>query len=196
MRVPDSGMPEEAYWNRLFDIPLILEWLNIESIVDPIVEFGCGYGTFTIPIAKRTMQTLHAYDIDPSMVEVAVKNMKEANLDNVDFHLRDILEAGTGMEPESVGMVLMFNILHFDQRRIMLKESLRILKPDGIIAVIHWRKDITTPRGPNVQQRPDLQIILSALHGLDLHPVDSGRVLEPYHWGIQLVKGIGRSSFA
>ncbi len=47
MKVFDSGMPDEAYWNSLFDVPLIVDWLNLKNISAPGVEVGCGYGTFT-----------------------------------------------------------------------------------------------------------------------------------------------------
>ena len=68
-------------------------------------------------------------------------------------------------------------------------EASRILKHSGIAAIIHWRKDIETPRGPIVQDRPDQNIILESIVGLDLHFNGNSRILEPYHWGIQLSKG-------
>ncbi len=188
MKVIDSGMPQEAYWDSLFDIPGIVEWLNVERTVDDIVEIGCGYGTFTVPVAKQARGNVLAFDIDPEMLDIARGNIQHAGLRNVQLVERDILERGTGLDPDSVGMVLLFNILHFHERRIVLEEMSRTLKPGGIAAIIHWRKDVATPRGPSVQMRPDLPIVLSAIGGLDLHPVDNGKILEPYHWGIQLVK--------
>jgi tRNA G46 methylase TrmB len=52
MKVFDSGMPEEVYWSSLFDLEAILTWLNPAAGIDPIIEIGCGYGTFTVPIAQ------------------------------------------------------------------------------------------------------------------------------------------------
>jgi SAM-dependent methyltransferase len=188
MKAPDSGMPEEAYWNSLFDIPLIMQWLDVPSIRGSIVEIGCGYGTFTVPVAKETHETLYAYDIEPSMIESALDNVHRAMISTVHFVLRDIVEQGTHLESESVGMVLLFNILHFDERRSILEEAARILMPRGVVAILHWRKDIATPRGPAVEVRPDRQVIMDAFAGLDLVAEDDGRILEPYHWGIRLPK--------
>ncbi len=42
MKVRESGMPEEAYWERLFDVPLILERLGVDARLRNVVEFGCG----------------------------------------------------------------------------------------------------------------------------------------------------------
>jgi ubiquinone/menaquinone biosynthesis C-methylase UbiE len=189
MKVIDSGMPEEAYWKSLFTIPAIVGWLEIERLHDPIVEIGCGYGTFTIPIAKKARNAVYTYDIDSLMIAVARQNAHAAGVTNVIFEERDILERQTGLDAESVGMVTLFNILHFDQRRAMLEEAARILKPSGVAAIIHWRKDIETPRGPLVSTRPDQEIILDAIKGLDLHFNGNSKILAPYHWGIQLIKG-------
>jgi SAM-dependent methyltransferase len=189
MKVIDSGMPDEVYWNDLFDIPRIINWLDLKNIVDPIVEVGCGYGTFTVPIAKKIDNQVLAFDIEPSMLETTRKNVQQSGLTNVQFYLRDILETGTGLESNSVGMILLFNILHFDKRRAMLEEASRILKRSGVVAIIHWRKDIETPRGPSVQMRPDKDTILGSINGLDLHFNGNSKILEPYHWGIQLIKG-------
>jgi ubiquinone/menaquinone biosynthesis C-methylase UbiE len=189
MKVNDSGMPEESYWNSLFDIPLIIEWLNLKNVSGPIVEVGCGYGTFTLPIARETKDKVYAFDIDPLMIETTQKHMQQAGIHNVQFLQRDIIEHGSGLESNSVGLVLLFNILHFTERRIMLEESSRILKPSGTTAIIHWRKDITTPRGPVLHLRPDKQTILDSIIGLDLLFDGNDRILEPYHWGMQLTKG-------
>ena len=190
MKVIDSGMPEEVYWNSLFDIPGITSWLEIDSINGPIVEIGCGYGTFTIPIARQTSNKILAFDIEPAMIASTKRNAQQTGLTNIDLFTRDILEAGTGLEDNSVGMVLLFNILHFDERRKLLEEASRILKNLGVTAIIHWRKDIETPRGPLVNTRPDEEMILKSINGLELNFNGNSRILKPYHWGIQLIKGI------
>jgi len=191
MKVNDSGMPEEAYWNSLFDIEGIVDWLDPAKIHGAtIVEIGCGYGTFTVPIAKKSTGKICAFDIEPSMIEVARENARKAGLSNVTFSLRDVLEQGTGLEADSVDMVLLFNILHFSEKRVFLAEAARILKEGGIVAIIHWRKDIPTPRGPALNVRPDQDEILGAAAGLNLNFHRNSKILEPYHWGIQLVKEV------
>lgn len=192
MKVLDSGMPDEIYWNSLFNIPGIVDWLEIEKIADPVVEIGCGYGTFTVPIAKETKTKVYSFDIDSEMLASAQKNVLAAGLPNVQFFLRDVLVEGTGLPHSSCAMVLLFNILHFTGRRIMLQEASRVLAPSGKIAVIHWRKDIETPRGPSIETRPDKETILNSIDGLDLGFDGDSTILEPYHWGIKLIKGRNR----
>ena len=188
MKVEDSGMPEEVYWNSLFDIEGIVDWLAVSDNNATIVEIGCGYGTFTVPIAKKYTGKIYAFDIEAAMINVAQQNVRNAGLSNVIFSRRDVLEEGTGLESESVDMVLLFNILHFSARRVFLEEASRILKVGGSVAIIHWRKDIATPRGPAVDVRPDQGQILADAEGLHLNFDGNSKVLQPYHWGIQLVK--------
>ena len=193
MKVDDSGMPDETYWDSLFDIPRIVEWLDLKNASAPIVEIGCGYGTFTVPIAMATNTEVYAFDIEPPMIETAQKNSGQSGVRNVRFSLRDIIEEGTGLESGSAGMVLLFNILHFDESRILLEEASRLLKPNGVVAIVHWRKDIETPRGPRIHLRPDQHTILDSVKGLDLYFNGNSTILEPYHWGIQLIKRIKQS---
>ena len=188
MKIHDSGMPEEAYWNSLFDIEGIVNWLAISTKTSAIVEIGCGYGTFTVPVAGKLAGEMYAFDIEPSMIEVARENVRNAGLSNVTFGLRDVIDRGTGLEPTSTDMVLLFNLLHSSKRELLLKEASRLLKDGGIVAIIHWRKDIPTPRGPAIDVRPDQGQILSSSEGLGLHIHGHSRILEPYHWGIQLAK--------
>lgn len=188
MKIEDSGMPEESYWNSLFNIEGIVDWLGIPEKAK-VVEIGSGYGTFTVPIAGLSQGcSVVAFDIDPVMVEITRRNLANAGLSNVECIARDVLAEGTGLESESVNVVLLFNILHFNEKRVLLQEASRILKARGVAAIIHWRKDIPTPRGPAIALRPDIGQIMSAAVGLHLDVLGNSKVLEPYHWGIQLVK--------
>jgi ubiquinone/menaquinone biosynthesis C-methylase UbiE len=189
VKIEDSGMPEEAYWNSLFNIQAIVDWLSIPD-KSRIVEIGCGYGTFTVPVAEVSHNnTVIAFDIEPDMIETTRRHLARHGLSNVECVLRDVLDEGTGLESESVDLVLLFNILHFKERRVLLQEASRILRSGGIAAIIHWRKDISTPRGPVAELRPDMAEIINASEGLELKFQGNSKLLEPYHWGIQLVKG-------
>src|SRR5437667_8551283 len=100
MRVRDSGMPEEQFWESLFDIPLVVDRMGLNRSLRDVVEFGCGYGTFTIPVAKRIAGTLDAFDIDPQMIARTRVRAREAGVSNLTLHLRDVLADGLGL-PES-----------------------------------------------------------------------------------------------
>ena len=69
MKVIDSGMPDEAYWSSLFDVPGIVHWLRLERVTGPIVEIGCGYGTITAPVGQGAPSTVCDLDIEPAIDE-------------------------------------------------------------------------------------------------------------------------------
>ncbi len=70
MKVRDSGMPDELMWAEFFDPPKALATLGLDCGLQDIVEFGCGYGTFTMAAAAIESGTVHALDIEPEMVNI------------------------------------------------------------------------------------------------------------------------------
>jgi SAM-dependent methyltransferase len=119
-----------------------------------IVEFGCGYGTFTIPTAQHATGKVIALDIEPAMVTETIRKAGEARLPNVVGAVRDFVAEGTGLPDAQAGRAMLFNILHIEIPIVLLREAYRILAPGGEAAIIHWRSDIPTPRGPSVEIRP------------------------------------------
>lgn len=182
MKVRDSGMPEQQYWESLFDVDFILDRMGIDGTVGTLVEFGCGYGTFTAPGARRIGGTLIAFDIEEAMLNTARKRMGPRQ--NVVFVKRDFIADGTGISDGTADYVMLFNILYHSNPSELLFEAIRILKPGGKAGIIHWNYDPSTPRGPslNIRPRPEdmKKWILQA--GFQLHS-SSSIDLPPYHYG-------------
>ncbi len=153
MKVRDSGMPEAATWDGFFDPGTILGQLAFDDRAD-VVDFGCGYGTFTVAAASRTTGVVHAIDLDAGMVAATAARAASLGLANVRVMQRDFDAEGTGLPDASVGYAMLFNVLHARDPMPMLREATRILKPRGVLAVIHWVHDAGTPRGPELSIRP------------------------------------------
>jgi SAM-dependent methyltransferase len=154
MKVRESGMPEPGMWNKFFNPIVILDAMGLTNRMVNAVDFGCGYGTFAIPAAKRIQGTLYGFDLDPEMIAASERYAEGANVRNVEFHLRDFVNEGTGLVAASVDYVMLFNILHAEDPICLLREAFRILSPAGCLGVIHWNYDPKTPRGPPMSIRP------------------------------------------
>jgi SAM-dependent methyltransferase len=154
VKVRDSGMPDEQMWSGFFDPDFILRSFGLDHGVQDVVEFGCGYGTFTFAAACLAAGTIYALDIEPEMVTMVQEKCKNAKISNVQALLRDFIGQGTGLADNSVDAALLFNILHHEQPVALMSEAWRILKPGGMLAVIHWNHDLSTPRGPSLEIRP------------------------------------------
>ncbi|TYO96831.1 methyltransferase family protein [Geothermobacter ehrlichii] len=185
MKIRESGMPEEGMWADFFNPGKILEKLGLSSSTGNVVDFGCGYGTFSIAAARMVSGHVYAIDIDAEMIAVTTKEAQQANLDNLQTVLRDFMKEGTGLADGSIDYVMLFNILHAEQPELLLNEACRILAPKGKLAVIHWNYDPTTPRGPSMEIRPRPEQCQAWAEDAGFQLLPPGLIdLPPYHYGM------------
>jgi len=154
MKARQSGMPETGYWESFFNADCVLAKLDADDLDGDVVEFGCGYGTFTEAAARRTKGTVYALDIDPSMIEATRRRVASVRISNVVVKQWDFLAHGCGRPGGSASYVMLFNILHLEEPIALLREAYRALQAGGKLAGIHWNYDPTTPRGPSMDIRP------------------------------------------
>jgi SAM-dependent methyltransferase len=185
----DSGMPMVEQWESYFDVARVLDSLSCREVSGDAVEFGCGYGTFTIPLAQRTVGKIFALDIDPLMVAATSARTRQAGLRNIVVARRDFVAQGCGQESGSASLVLLFNILHIEDPVNLLQEAHRVLRPGGIAGVIHWIYDARTPRGPPLDIRPTQQQCRAWGEQAGLRWVrDQALPGSPWHWGMVFEK--------
>jgi precorrin-6B methylase 2 len=91
LKIRESDMPNETDWNQFFDPAQVLNQLGLNRQVVNVADFGCGYGTFTIPAAKIITGKIYAFDIEPEMIEEVKTKAKTLKLDNVKVVLRDFI---------------------------------------------------------------------------------------------------------
>lgn len=154
MKGRESGMPDETYWASFFEADAAVDRLLGLSIEGNVIEFGCGYGSFTVPAARRTAGYVTALDIEPEMVDCVRQKAVACNSFNIQAEVRDFVAHGTGVATGSQAHAMIFNLLHLEQPVALLREAYRTLQDGGVLSVIHWRSDIQTPRGPSLEIRP------------------------------------------
>ena len=187
MKVRESGMPKEGYWEGFFSPEDTLKRMGISDEVKNIVDFGCGYGTFSIPVAKLASGKVYAIDIEPEMIEITKRKAEENRLDNVEAILRDFISNGSGLNDESVDYAMLFNILHAEEPEKLLREAYRVLRKGGKLGIIHWNYDPTTPRGPSMEIRPKPEQCIEWAESVGFE-FQQKYDLKPYHYGIIMKK--------
>jgi len=115
-------------------------------------DFGCGSGGWVIPLAK-ILEEGKIYGID--ILEEPLSALKgRAKLEKI-FNIETIqsnVEAknGSRLTDNSCDLVLMTNLLfECDDKKIVLEEGKRVLKPGGKILVVDWIKD--NPLTPEIE---------------------------------------------
>lgn len=111
-----------------------------------ILDVGCGTGALTIGAAKKGAM-VKGIDINPQMLEIAWKRVKEAGVkENVELCEMGVAELDTEAA-ESYDVVmsgLCFSELSEEELDYTLKEMMRILKPGGFLLIA----DEVVPRNP------------------------------------------------
>ena len=191
MKTRQSGMPDESVWAGFFDPALILSTLGLTPNCHDVVEFGCGYGTFTVPAARIVSGTVHALDVEREMILATRRKADAAELRNVSVYLRDFMAEGTGLPDAGADYAMLFNILHAESPDVLLREAFRVCSPGGKVGIIHWNHDESTPRGPSLDIRPRPEQCLEWARSVGFRPVEPGiRELPPHHYGIVLARPI------
>jgi len=187
MKVRESGMPEENMWKGFFKPEKVLKILQLDKSIRDVADFGCGYGTFTIPAAKIVGGKVYAIDLDPEMIKETERKVREKKLSNVETILRDFVSNGSGLKDESVDYIMLFNILHTDKPEKLLREAYRILRNGGKLGIIHWNYDSATPRGPPMKIRPKPEQCIEWAESVGFTSPKKYD-LKSYHYGIVMEK--------
>jgi len=193
MKYRESGMPQESLWDTFFDVSQTLEKMSINKDTKVLIDIGCGYGTFFLPIAEYINGIAVGIDIDPEMTKICKDKASSQNIKNVELIQGDITDQAVLKTLEKyrqkIDYISLFNILHCEEPVKLLKTIHNILNIEGRIGIIHWKYE-ETPRGPSMAIRPKPENITewTTKVGFDLEKqVD----LPPYHYGLVFVKNKG-----
>jgi ubiquinone/menaquinone biosynthesis C-methylase UbiE len=175
------------------DDPARLKWLPPSDVIAAlnihsgmaVVDVGAGTGYFSIPIADwlGAPGIVYAVDLQLEMLEILRKKLhhgKRKNLCEIELLLG---KADCVPLPDrSADLVLLANIWHeLDAREAVLKETRRLLKSGGRLAILDWRADLPGPPGPPQEHR----IVDAAVCDM----------LRSESWVVQVNKTIGAFSY-
>jgi len=148
-------------------------------------DFGSGSGGWAFPLAKK-LEEGKVYSID--ILEEPLSALRaKAKLEKI-FNIETIksnVEKGSKLFNESCDLVLMTNLLfQCEDKKKVIEEGKRVLKPGGKILVVDWKLDATL--GPEKGRVSPEEVKETALD-LNLR-IEKEFEAGIYHWGLILVK--------
>ena len=108
-----------------------------------ILDFGCGEGHYAIPAAKVVggKGKVYALDKDRTALNELKKIARKEGFKNIE-PIKTEGELKIPLEKESIDVALLYDVLHPyynisgpDDRKKLLEDVYRVLKPDGFISV-------------------------------------------------------------
>lgn len=156
----ERGNPSEGrrhkhrgkFTEGFLDNELILKALNINS-GQTILDAGCGNGYMSKLFSEEVSQSGKVYALDPDryFIEVLKNETQGTNIEAIEG---DITRP-THLNESSVDLIYISTVIHaFSQQEMQgfLQEVQRLLKPDGLLAIVEIEKK-ETPFGPPLKLR-------------------------------------------
>ena len=144
-RLSMTGGQEEEYWSKVattFEadqewivgksaIQAITKKLLQEHDLGEVVEFGCGTGVFTRPLAQNAKHII-ATDLSDEMIEIARTRLE--GFQNITVEKANC--KNTSFPSGRFDTVFMANLIHvIENPQEALQESWRVLRNDGILLI-------------------------------------------------------------
>lgn len=133
------------------------------------LDFGCGVGRLTLPLAERC-EYVYGTDISRAKLAEADRNAKDANVTNVEWLEPELIPTLSGRY-DMIHSILVFQHIPSREGERIFSELLRGLLPGGIGAVqVTLRPSRRAPAtvGPAAKVRSGGKGPISLVRGLDL----------------------------
>lgn len=188
---------QKSFWNRkatgYFENPISNPEIYEEKLSRThelmrtdmqVLEFGCGTGGTALRHAPHVDQ-VHIVDVSDAMLEIAQKQVKDADVDNISFECADIEKFDA--RNESYDMVLGMSIIHLlENPKEVISNVHRWLKPGGYFISstvcvgdkMGWIRYLI-PLGRAIRLMPHLSVLTTAQLMQDLLEVGFEMT---HHW--------------
>ncbi|HEX73632.1 MAG TPA: class I SAM-dependent methyltransferase [Dehalococcoidia bacterium] len=133
-------------YDRIHNTKQDLKKIPLEEVTT-VVDYGCGPGRYTLPVAKLVgiKGKVFAVDIHPLAIKTIKEKAAQESLTNIEAILVDSYD--TGIQDSSVDLVLLIDTLPLiKDYNQLFQEIHRILKQKGYIFIEHGRTKLSRTR--------------------------------------------------
>ena len=122
-------------------------WQNTDEILDLIelkssyivADLGCGNGYFAVPISRK-VKKVYGIDVQKEMLEFLEQKIRSQNIGNIELLLSK--DNKIPLEDQSLDLLINVNTLHeFRDKNKIAKEMQRVIKSDGRVVIIDFKKE-------------------------------------------------------
>jgi ubiquinone/menaquinone biosynthesis C-methylase UbiE len=147
-----------------------------------VLDFGCGYGAYTIPAAKivGALGKVYALDKDKEALDELMQKAGSAGLKNIEG-METSGKLGIELTDESVDVVLLFDVFHsfyFPQAEDRRKLLDRVMKPFAFLSISVW-PNLIEPETEGEIKNADFRLKKEVLETLtdDIKGIETRRIL-------------------
>ncbi|HYK03206.1 MAG TPA: class I SAM-dependent methyltransferase [Thermoanaerobaculia bacterium] len=134
--------------------------LGRDLALDSVLDFGCGAGRLTLPLARRAKRVV-ACDIAPTILEHARQNAERAGLTNITFTLASELPQTSF---DFICSLAVFQYIAPSEGYGLIRSLARLLAPGGIAAI---QLRFGPPREPSLVFPPNIYNERRILKGVE-----------------------------
>ena len=153
-----KNIPESAGLSsfNLLDQKAFFQALDIRPGMT-VLDLGCGLGNYAIDLCPLVGSDgfIHAFDLWEEGIEILNARALHARFNNIRANVVDVT-GNIPVEDRSVDLSLMATIIHIliheKSADNILTEVRRVLKPEGVVAIVEFKK-MNGPPGPPLSMR-------------------------------------------
>ncbi len=169
---------------QLIDFEKVVSALRLKK-GDTFLDMACGQGEYSIEVSKIIGEEglIYAVDLWEENIVQLRKALSAAGIKNMEAIVADVSKV-MPISNDSVDVCLMATVLHdLILEKVAaeaIKEATRILKPNGLLAVIEFKK-IDGPPGPPIKIR--------------MSPDEVESIVKPYGFLKKTMKEVGAYNY-
>lgn len=175
-----------------------VNFINPEEVIsqmdlrpgNKVADFGCGTGYFTFPLAKKLKEggTVYALDVLKEKLESIESQAKILDLTNIITKRVNVeKEKGSKFEDGELDWVVIKDMLFQNKnKRAIIEEAKRVLKPEGKLLIVEWGSDDFSV-GPEKELRISKESLLSLVNESQLAVIKEVQAGN-FHYGLILSK--------
>lgn len=146
-------------------------------------DFGTGPGHWAMELSRRLMKGLvYAVDIQESYLSALKGRIEQNYLENIRLLQRDLTEPkGSGLPEASLHVVILANVLfQIEDKKAVLTEAYRVLKPRGQLLVVDWRQETPMMRHQRAASLEEIEALADQIG----FQVTEQLAADEYHFGL------------